>query len=303
MPAAKQFDVLGMGGVAVDDVIYVSSYPPPDSKTAVVGRHRRCGGLAAIALISAARLGGQCAYAGVLGADELSLFGLESLSQENINISFVKQTARARPIHSTIVVDRQRGTRNIFFDVRRVIGARNDVPRDLIGSARVLLIDHLGVNGMIRAANIARRAGVPVVADFETSDHPRFPELLRLTDHLIVSLSFARMLTGQQSAERVVRTLCNRGHEVVVVTCGNEGCWYMAKGSKAPRHQPAFKVKTVDTTGCGDVFHGAYAFALARELSAKERIQLASAAAGLMAKSGGGIEGIPSLRQVSKLLK
>jgi sulfofructose kinase len=299
----KSFDVLGLGVVAVDDVIFVASYPPPDAKAAVLGRQRRCGGLTAIALISAARLGGSCAYAGVLGPDELSQFGLQCLRQENIDVTQVRLTSRARPIHSNIVVDQRRGTRNIFFDIRGVVGARRDVSAQLIARSRVLFIDNFGVQGMIRAARLARRARVPVVADFESCAEPGFGELMRLTDHLILSHEVVTDLTGKKSTVAGVKALALGGQEVVVVTCGPEGCWYMERGMKAPRHQAAFEVNAVDTTGCGDVFHGAYAFGLARNLSLAERIKLASAAAALKASQGEGIEGIPSMPQVRRLLK
>src|SRR5436190_12495615 len=165
MSAIKRFDVLGLGAVAVDDVIYVAAFPPADVKSRVIGRQRRFGGLTGIALITAARLGGNCAYAGVLGHDELSLFALDCLKKEKIDVSSAKQTSLARPVHSNIVVDERRGTRNIFFDESRVVGARRDVSAKLIAASRVLFIDNLGINGMIRAARLARRARVPVVAD------------------------------------------------------------------------------------------------------------------------------------------
>jgi len=303
MAAAKQFDVLGLGAVAVDDVIYATTYPPADAKAGVLGRQRRCGGLTGIALVSAARLGGRCAYAGVLGTDELSQFALNCLRDEEIDVSWAKRAFAARPIYSNIVVDQKRGTRNIFFDVRDVIGARSDVPAQLIESSRVLFIDNFGLNGMIRAARMARRAGVPVVADFESRHEPLFGKLLQLTDHLILSLEFAAMLTGKKSAAQAIKTLAAAGHEVVIVTCGANGCWYMARGWAAPRHQKAFKVKAVDTTGCGDVFHGAYAFALARQMPLEERIRLASAAAALKATQENGLAGIPSFAKVRKFLK
>ena len=299
----KRIDILGLGAVAVDDFIYVGAYPRPDTKARVLRRQRNCGGLTAIALVAAARLGARCAYAGVLGQDELSCFAAEFLKREKIDLSCMRRIASARPICSNIVVDQRRGTRNIFFDVEHAAGAPMDVPASLIGSCRVLFLDHLGVPGMIRAARLARRASVPIVADFESDDHPRFGELLALTDHLIVSQGFARKLTSKRSPENAVRALAEVGHEVVVVTCGEKGCWYSKRGMPAPKHQRAFKVKAVDTTGCGDVFHGAYAFGLARNLPLEERLELASVAAALKAGRCAGPDGIPSFQMVRRFLR
>jgi len=303
MPSAKQFDVLGLGAVAVDDLIYVEAYPPPDEKAAVISRRRHCGGLTAIALITAARLGARCAYAGALGTDELSRFALDCLKRERVDVSRAKEIPSARAIHSNIVLDPRRGTRNVFFDLNRVVGGDVAVPASLISSCRVLFVDNIGVRGMIRAARIARRANIPVVADFDTNRDPRFHELLPLANHLIISRSFAKALTGRSSPSQAARALAASGHEVVIVTCGEAGCWYLARGWKKPKHQRAFKVNTVDSNGCGDVFHGAYAFALARGLPLEERVRLASATAALRAASDRGTDGIPSLRAVRRFLK
>src|SRR5206468_4095602 len=75
----KRIDILGLGAVAVDDFIYLEAYPAPDAKARVLRRERNCGGLTAIALVAAARLGARCAYAGVLGRDESSGFAVEFL--------------------------------------------------------------------------------------------------------------------------------------------------------------------------------------------------------------------------------
>src|SRR5881396_2852148 len=113
------FDILGLGCVAVDDLIYVEAFPPPDAKTAVRRTERQCGGLTATALVAGARLGSKCAYAGVLGTDELSNFAIERMRQEGICLTELRRDAEAGPVHSFIVVDQTRQTRNIFFDARK----------------------------------------------------------------------------------------------------------------------------------------------------------------------------------------
>jgi sugar/nucleoside kinase (ribokinase family) len=288
----------------VDDILYVRAYPGADAKVEVRRRERHCGGLCATALVAAARLGASCAYAGIIGLDEGSRFVLESFQREGVDVRHVLRREDAGPVRSIILVGEAQRTRNIFYDTTLVRGADpKRPPKELILGARVLLVDRFGIAGMIRAARLARAAGIPVVADFESSGHPRFRELLGLVDHVIVSREFACSLTGKREAREAVMALWHARRRVVVLTAGAEGCWFLESGGRAPQHLPAFPVKAVDTTGCGDVFHGAYAAMLARGLVLGERLRLASAAAALKALRHGGQSGAPSLEEVQDFLR
>jgi sulfofructose kinase len=299
---SPQFDVLGLGAVAIDDLIYVESYPPADVKTSVLRSHRQCGGLTATALVAAARLGASCAYAGVLGTDPVSDLACCNLHAEGIDLRYLQRRKDARTIHSFIVVDVSRNTRNVFADSNGFVGADPEWPApEIITAARVLFVDHIGLPGMIRAARLARSANRAVVADFERVSGPEFPELLALVDHLILSFAFAQKLTGRSDPAEAVKALSTSDRKAVVVTCGAAGAWFAANGGPL-KHQPAFKVRTVDTTGCGDVFHGAYASALARGADIEECIRLASAAAALKAMHHGGQTGIPNRSAVEKFI-
>jgi len=298
------WDVLGIGCTAVDDLLYVEAYPAPDTKVRLRRRERQGGGLTATALVAASRLGARCAFAGVLGDDEDSRFVIDTLSHEGIDVGPLVRRPSARPIHSTIIVDETHHTRTILYDLAGTVGADIEAPTaEVIRDARVLLIDHYGVEGMTRASRIAREAGVAVVADFERQDWPGFAGLLALVDHLIVARSFAERLTGAGTPEEAIERLWGSGRQLVAVTYGADGCWYRDASSPGGLiHQSAFVVPVRDTTGCGDVFHGAYASALARGMGADERIRFASAAAALKATRGGGQWGIPTREETERLL-
>jgi sulfofructose kinase len=299
-----EFDLLGLGAVAVDDLLFVDAYPPPDAKAPVQRRERQCGGLTATALVAAQRSGARCAYAGVVGADDLSDFALGQLDRAGVDIRHAVRDADARIIHAVIVVDTARQTRNIFFDINRVIGAAPTwPPAELIRSARALFVDHIGAEGMLRAARIAHQAHIPIVADFEDDRSPHFPALLALVDHLIVAYDFAAQLTGASEPAAAALALWNSRREAVVVTCGGDGAWIVEREAPAqPRWQPAFAVPVIDSTGCGDVFHGAYTAALLRGLPARMRMRYAAAAAALKATRAGGQAGIPTRAQVEAFL-
>jgi sulfofructose kinase len=301
----KEYDVLGLGTVAVDDLLYVPAYPLSDSKIQVERIERQPGGLTGTALAAAARLGAKCAYAGVLGMDDLSEFILDSFKRQGVDVTHLKKQPDARPYHSTIIVDTTHKTRTIFFDLSGAIGADPHWPaEEVILSSRVLFVDQTGVPGMIRAAGIARRAGIPIVADIELKDLPGMPELMALVDHLILPFQFAGEVTGKTDPAAALKALWTADRDTVAVTDGAKGCWYLTRSLPGQVcHQPAFQVQVVDTTGCGDVFHGAYAAALAEGMAITERIKFASAVAALKVTRPGGQAGIPDRFKVEKYMK
>jgi ribokinase len=301
----KQWDVLGLGNTAVDDMLYVPHFPPPDTKMRVSHSVRQCGGLTATALVAAARFGARCSYAGVTGDNELAHFVEDALQREGIDFSHAVRCKEACPTHSRIVVDRASGTRNIFYEIKGASGAAPTLPSaKVIRASRVLLVDPWGEAGMLRAARIARQANVPVVCDIERQDFESFEELFALADHVVISHDFALDLTHTSTPDAAASALWNEERAAVIVTCGAQGSVVVSREyfDRAPRFHSTFEVEVVDTTGCGDVFHGAYAALLAEGKPIDERIRYASACAALKATQPGGQAGIPTRAAVEKFL-
>ncbi|HEY3319811.1 MAG TPA: PfkB family carbohydrate kinase [Planctomycetota bacterium] len=190
-------DVLGIGCTAIDDLIYVESFPQADSKNRVLRRERHCGGLTATALVAAARMGAKASYAGMLGTDELSDFAVSRLSAESISLQHLVRDPAVLPVYSVIIVATAEQSRCILHDHTRVVCAHPDLPSaEVIRSARVLFVDNVALPNVLRAAKIAAAAGIPIVGDVENAKAPGFNELLPLVDHLIVSSDFAALLAG-----------------------------------------------------------------------------------------------------------
>ena len=295
------WDVLGFGAVTVDDLVYVDHYPMPDTKVAVLDKRRQGGGLAGTALVAAARLGARAAYAGVLGDDDLSRYTLDEFVREGVDGTPVLHRPDARPIHSIIIVDRTNGQRSILASFVGVQWRQpEEMPEALIAACRVLFVDHHATEGGLRAVELAHAHGIPVVGDIERENDPCVAELVPLIDHLIVGVSYARNKTGEEDPAAMARALA-ADRACSVVTAGEQGCWYVERGEAAV-HVPAFKVDVVDTTGCGDVFHGAYAACIAQGEPVRRAIDVAAAAAALKATRPGGRAGIPTRAQVEALL-
>jgi sulfofructose kinase len=287
MPSCINFDILGIGCVAVDDIIFVNSYPPINIKIPVLRRKREIGGLTGRALLAASNLGAKCAYSAVLGINELSEYVFNEFKLAGIDVESVKKSNEAGPMHTVAIVAIEEPTRNTFFDATLWNNAILNfcISNDLIHSAQVLLIDnYIGIKSAIKATKIAREASIPVVGDIEDDDYDDFDQLLNLVDHLIISNDFALNISGCSSPGDAVEKLWDTDKEFIAVTNGENGCWYRCSGDSKIYHQSAFSVPEVDTTGCGDVFHGAYALALAKGLPTRDRVKIASASAALKAK-------------------
>src|SRR5205823_1940668 len=141
-----------------------------------------------------------------------------------------------------IIVAASEPTRNVFSQHTGKTGAHETEPSEhVLYSARVLIVDHHGVEGAIRAARIVREAGNSVVADFERDDSPRFEELVKLVDHLILPEDLACRIRRVSNSEEAVERLHTEEGQVVIVTAGECGCWFIGPGMRAVQHVPARK--------------------------------------------------------------
>ena len=170
-----------------------------------------------------------------------------------------------------------------------------DVPAEAICSAKILHINGRYLDACHHACRIARDAGVRVSFDGGAQRYrPEIRPLVAQTDICIVAFDFARQFTGETSIKAAAHALLAAGPALVVITDGVRGSWIYPREAK-PFHQPAFpQADIVDTTGCGDTYHGAFLFGLSRQMSLPESAELASKTAAHNARFLGGRGGLAS---------
>jgi sugar/nucleoside kinase (ribokinase family) len=295
------WDVLGIGAVSVDFFGTTQRWPAAGEKERMHSFSVQDGGLVGTALVAVCKLGGQACCAGELGSSEMAERALRALENEGVDTSLVLRTPGTEPCVS-VVLCVEGGQRTIFSSQA---GVSFPSPKtwpdvDWHRKTRVLLIDHVSGQVGIEAAKIARDHGVTVIIDAERQTD-LVDEALASVNHIVVPLDFALLNTGTSDVKEMLRRIRRVDDQTVIITCGSRGCYGLTNDHDF--HIPAYAINAVDTTGCGDVFHGAYALMIARGKSVVESARFASAAAALSATQIGGRTGIPMFEGVQRLMQ
>ncbi|HAF4788387.1 TPA: sugar kinase [Salmonella enterica] len=287
-------------GITVMDRIYYVEGLPTEGGKYVAKRYTEVGGgPAATAAVAAAKLGAQVDFIGRVGDDDTGNSLLAELESLGVNTRYTRRYTQAMSSRSAIMVD-AKGERIIVNYPSPDLLPDADWLNDIDFSQwDVVLADVRWHDGAKQAFTLARQAGVMTVLDGDITPQD-ISELVALSDHAAFSEPGLARLTGMSEAIDALKKaqMLTNGH--VYVTRGSEGCNWLEKA--AVRHQPGFTVEVVDTTGAGDVFHGALAFGLASGYAIEEAVRFASGVAALKCTRPGGRAGIPDCEQTRSFL-
>jgi len=298
--------IIGLGCIAYDRVLFTNAMWE-DGKGRIQRTETRFGGNVRTALTAAAGLEAETAYLATVSSESEWDNVLDDLVQHDVGTQFVARAPGAHPALSTIVVTRD-GDRFIAYDDSSLANTplpSPDVVERALSQATVLMVDaSTAPPGSIDVMASALSRGIPVVLDAEREapDTDIVDQLIAMADHPILPLNFARQVTGCTEPADIIAALWKGGQGAVVLTDGANGAYARCFDVEGVAHVPAFAVDAVDTVGCGDVFHGAYAVGLDRGLATIARIRLANAAAAIVAATPSGTSRIPRGDAVADLL-
>ncbi len=298
----KRVDVVGLGLNATDRVIVVRRFPALGEKERVVAVSQQAGGQVATALVTCQRLGLRTRYIGRVGDDAAGRFQLASLRREGVDLRELRVVRGATTQFAHIVVDQATGERTIFWDRDPRLTVRpGELRREAILTARFLHLDGCDLAASLVAARLARQAAIPVIGDLDTV-YKNVEKLFPYFDFLIASTHFLPAVTGEADPFRVLEYMA-REYRIRApgMTLGRDGALVYWKGRFL--YSPGFVVETVDTTGAGDVFHGAFIFGLERGWEMERILAFSNAMAGLNCTALGARGGIKTAREAEKLIR
>ncbi len=296
-----RFDLVGVGLNATDTLILVPQFPSYGGKVRIAQEVLSPGGQVASALVAASKLGLHTKYIGTIGDDERGQIQIDSLRGLDIDLSDIEIRKNCANQSAYIVIDQSTGERTVFWsrpDCLTLDPSR--ITPGNITCASMLHIDGHDTPAVERAARIARDHKIPVSCDVDTI-YPGFDRVLPLVDYLVSSSEFPARWTGIRDPFAALSKIQNEhGMKVAAMTLGADGA--LARFEDKFHYAPGYVVNCIDTTGAGDVFHGAFCYSVIKGMSLRDALEFSCAAAALNCTKLGARGGIATVDQVRALM-
>jgi len=297
-------DIVGLGVSTVDIFSLVDHYPAEEEVLHAIEMTVQGGGPVATAMVTLGRLGAKVAMIDAVGDDWRGALIQEEFRREGVS-DHLKVRKGYTSSTACILVTKGSGARSIVYSPGTASElSPADLPRQVITSVKILHVNGRHWEACLQAVKIAREADVKVSFDGGADRYrPEIEQLVPLTNICIVARDFAEKYTHETDIHRSAEMLLENGPSLVVITDGIRGSWIHAREGQA-FHQPAYLVpQVVDTTGCGDSYHGAFLFGLLKGLPLEQTAAFASAVAALNSQRLGGRYGLPTYEQAESFLR
>jgi sulfofructose kinase len=300
MSPAEQVDVVGVGLNATDTLIPLAEFPARGSKVEFESASILPGGEVASAVVACQSWGLRTRYIGKFGDDYASQIHRAAFDRAGVETHLF--TASGCPSYQSFIIIDAAGERTVLrrHDDRLALRPA-ELQREWITSARALLVDGHDTAAALQAAQWARAAEIPVVADLDKL-YPSIDKLLPEIDYLIASNDIPGLISGESDLRKALQmvqtTFANR---LTAATLGHDGV--LAFNGSQFFYSPAFNVRVADTTGAGDIFHAGFLYALLQNWSTQSQLEFGCAAAALNCTAVGARGNIAHISEINQLLR
>lgn len=298
--SAHAVDVFGMGHCCLDYLYELDPYPEKGKKGEVVNSKTVGGGPVPTALLTLQKFGCSTRFFGRVGDDADGKLVLSNLVNGGVDITPTIVDPNSKTPRAIIWIDTRNGDRTVALDKtgHKWVDA-SDFTSEWLENCSVFLSDGRATEANIEALRIAKEKDIPTVLDIGNM-RKRLDEMLFLTDYAIVSSDLSSSFSGVSSPHDLAKTLLSKGVKTAIVTVGAEGA-VITTGEKNFQ-VPGYPVDVVDTTGAGDVFHGAFIYGILNNFDLINSVRFANVSAALSCRHLSGMGGIPTLKQVKNIL-
>lgn len=280
----QKMNVLGIGETVLDKSITINGYAKEGSKVKACDEHISVGGPVPIALILLSRLGISCTLATTLGSDKEGKDIRNTLAEEGIELAISRSKVTKV---NTVLTNTRNGSRTIIKSTAQH-KKLTCIPIQLIQEADLILFDRhepVAFEYVLRH----KKEQTKIITDPSTDLSENTLKLITKSTYPIVPIELYEALTKKISLEKLI------------ITAGNNGT-YLLEDNKLI-HEPGFEIKVKDVLGAGDIYRGAFAYAVLKNWGVKRCIRYANLVAALHCTKVGNASAIPTPDEIKEFAK
>lgn len=288
--------IICIGMASYDITIPVESYPVENTKNRIKELIECGGGPASNAAYLLGKWGENVSFLGVIGNDIQGYFIKKEFESANVNTKYLEINSSFKTPISHIVANTTEGTRTIFT-YRKPMKMK---PISLDFKPDIILMD--GQEYEMSKKLIERYPEAIKVIDAGRCEG-EILELCSLCDYIVCSKTFAEKVSGvnvdfskTNTLLEIYMKLKNKFKNNIVITLEDRGCLYEKDGKV--NILSSLKVAAKDSTGAGDIFHGAFVYGIANNYSFEECLKIANVAGAISCTRIGGRYSVPSKEEV-----
>lgn len=290
--------ILCIGHAAYDTTILLDSFPVENTKNRIEHRIECGGGPAATAAYLLGKWNIETYFMGIVGNDIYGHRIKDEFKSVNVNTNYLEISDEHTTTSSFIIANTSIGSRTIFT-YRPSDMKMHDIDIDFIPD--IILVD--GQEPELSRKMILKYPNAISVID-AGRDKEEVIELAKIVDYLVCSKDFAQSLSKVKidyndfSTEVEAYTKLEKiFHKNIIVTLEQNGCLYRDGDIKI---MPSMKVTPIDSTGAGDIFHGAFVYGLSQNYELEKLLKFSNLAGAISVTRAGGRNSIASLEEMGK---
>ena len=294
----QSYDLIGVGLVAVD-ILWIT---PPDARAGEKNNTPQLimqgGAPAGSGTCGPAMLGYRAGFLARLGDNILSNIARDEFAARGVAADLFVNAPNAEPAFALVQIDPKTAERTVYYNLTRYQPLQAaDLPVAVLRNTRALLLDSFELDATLAALEAVAESPVRTILDLEHGDHARIRQAISKATDSILPWGLAKELTGKNEPGEALAELRALTKGNLLVTDGVRGSW--ACDGAGIRHQAAFRVAAVDSTGCGDAYHGGYIVGVLEGWDLAMRMEFGAWLAAEVAQALGGRTNLPARKELA----
>jgi sugar/nucleoside kinase (ribokinase family) len=285
--------IIGIGAATLDRSLLVKKFTTDEVVELIEVVEESLGGPVAVACSFLGMMNQRVAMVDTMGYDYASEYVREKLRDYQVDIEECREFEGEKTAQATLLVNIEDGRRQIYFEPSTA--PEPEMSEELKLALKNCKLVHVnGRHERLCMKVLEQISHTDVILSFDGGAgryRPSLIPLIKRSQWLIVSEEFGFQYTKIKDPQEMAKQMIGAETRIIVITQGLRGSWIFEIRDWQVVQQFHCKAyvqeQVVDTTGCGDIYHGAFIYGYLQGWKLMRVARYASAMAGVNARGLG----------------